>query len=117
MITIEQIEALGIGIAPIDTRVQLETEAAIDWMKNNTTLNLDINNPDTFPAGAKLFILSYFDIDMMRAGIASESIEGLSQSFRDIDKSAALWGLAEQYLSEYLKGGQVKFISASQRWQ
>ena len=117
MITIEQIEALNLGVAPIDTRVQLETEAAIDWMKNNTTLELDINDPETFPAGAKLFIISYFDIDMIQAGIASESIEGLSQSFRDIDKSAALWGLAEQYLSEYLKGGQVKFVSASSRWK
>ena len=117
MLTDAQIEALELGINAIDTRTRLEIESAINWINTNTTLELDPDNPDTFPAEAKLFIIAYADLNSLRVGVVSESIEGLSQTFKDVNKAQSLWDLAEQYLSSYLKNGNVEFIPAISRWE
>lgn len=116
MITKEQIEALALGISPIDDRTCLEVEAAIDWINSNTSLKLDIQNISTFTAKSKLFIIAYIDLDMIGNGVISESIEGLSQSFSSNSKFNTLWDLAEYYLDDCLIS-KVRFVCSNKRYK
>ncbi len=116
MITPADIEVLGLGISPIDERVCLEVEAAIEWVNANTTLKLDISDLNTFSAQSKLFIIAYIDICMISNGVQSESIEGLSQSFSGNSKFNMIWDLAEHYLGEHLIS-KVKFVKAQKRFK
>lgn len=114
----QQIELLRLGIAPIDDRVILIVESGLEWVKANTTLDFDINNDEdlkALPSTVRLFLTKFFDVQMISAGVASESIEGLSQSFDTSDKSAMIWQFAEELLSPYLKS-RVRFISAQRRF-
>ena len=113
-----QIELLHLGIAPIDDRAILIVESGLEWVKENTTLEFDMNNDNdlaALPSVVKLFIVKFFDVQMISGGISSESIEGLSQSFDTSDKSALIWQFAEELLSPYLKG-RVRFVSAKNRF-
>lgn len=114
MLTKEQIESLKLGIAPIDDRAILTISAGIEWIAQNTTI--DTADLENLPASAKLFLTKYFDIQRIKAGVTSQSIEGLSQSFDTSDKSAMIWQFAEELLSGYLKS-RVQFISAQKRWR
>ena len=117
--TKEQIEILKLGIAPVDDRTILIVESALEWVQNNTTLEFDINNDDdlkALPSCVRLFITKYFDVNMISAGVSSESIEGLSQSFDTTDKSALIWQFAEELLYPYLKS-RVRFVSAKKKWR
>lgn len=116
--TKQQIELLRLGIAPIDDRVTLIVESGLEWVKNNTTLNFDMNNDEdlkSLPSCVRLFLVKFVDIQMISAGVTSESIEGLSQSFDTGNKSALIWQFAEELLSPYLKSC-VRFVSAKKRW-
>lgn len=116
--TEEQVKKLKLGIAPINDYTVLLTESALHWVKDNTTLDFDYNNDGDLaklPAPVKLFIIRYFDIMSTSGGVASESIEGLSQSFVS-DKTAALWQYAEELLSEWIKP-RVRFVSAQRKWR
>ena len=116
--TDKQIELLRLGIAPIDDRVILIIESGLEWVKANTTLDFDINNDEdikALPSSVRLFLTKFFDVQMISAGVASESIEGLSQSFDTSDKSALIWQFAYELLRPYLKNG-VCFISAQRRF-
>jgi hypothetical protein len=117
--TKEQIEILKLGIAPIDDRTILIVESALEWVQHNTTLEFDINNDEdlkALPSCVRLFIIKYFDVNMISAGVSSESIEGLSQSFDTTDKSALIWQFAEELLYPYLKS-RVRFVSAKKKWR
>lgn len=117
--TSQQVESLNLGIAPIDTRTTLIVESGLDWVLHNTTLKFDKENEDelkALPACVRLFLVKFFDVQMLGTGISSESIEGLSQSFDTSDKSAMLWQFAEELLGEYLIS-RVRFVSATSRWQ
>ncbi len=116
--TTQQIELLRLGIAPIDDRAMLIVESGLEWVKNNTTLKFDMNNDEdlkSLPSCVRLFLVKFFDVQMISAGVTSESIEGLSQSFDTGDKSAMIWQFAEELLSPYLKSS-VRFVSAKKRW-
>ena len=116
--TAQQIELLHLGIAPIDDRVILIVESGLEWVKANTTLEFDMNNDDdliALPSAVKLFLVNFFDVNMTSAGVSSQSIEGLSQSFDNSDKSALVWQYANELLSPYLKS-QINFIPAQKRW-
>lgn len=116
--TIEQVDVLRLGIAPIDNRIVLIVESGLEWLKENTTLEFDINNDSdlkALPASVRLFLTRFVDINMLSVGVTSESIEGLSQSF-DTDKTALIWQSAEELLSPYLKS-RVRFVSAKSRWK
>ncbi len=116
--TAQQIELLHLGIAPIDDRVILICESGLEWVKANTTLEFDINNDNdltALPSVVKLFLVKFFDVNMLSTGVSSESIEGLSQSFDTSDKSAMIWQYATELLSPYLKSG-ISFIPAQRRW-
>ena len=116
--TTQQIELLHLGIAPIDDRTKIIIESGLEWVKDNTTLEFDMNNDDdliALPSVVKLFLIKFFDVNMLSVGVASESIEGLSQSFDTSDKSAMIWQYAEELLSPYLKS-RIKFVTAQRKW-
>lgn len=116
--TIEQIESLNLGIQ-IDEKTMLIVESALEWVKENTTLEFDIEDIEdikALPKSVRLFILKFFDIQTLSTGISSESIEGLSQSYDTSDKSTMLWQFAEELLGAWLKS-RIKFVSAGKRWK
>ena len=116
--TVEQVELLKLGISPIDDRVILIVESGLEWVKQNTTLEFDVNNDEDLKAlqpCVRLFLTKFFDVQMLNVGVASESIEGLSQSFNNDDKSALIWQFATELLSPYLKS-RIKFIPAQRRF-
>lgn len=117
--TNQQVENLKLGIAPIDDRVILIVESALEWIKTNTTLEFDIEKDEdlkALPSCAKLFISKFFDVQMLSVGVASESIEGLSQSFDTSDKSAMIWQFANELLAPYLKS-RIRFVAAESKWR
>lgn len=117
--TKEQIELLHLGIAPIDDRTILIVESGLDWVKENTTLEFDTKNEadlKALPSCVRLFITKFFDVQMLSVGVASESIEGLSQSFDTSNKSAMIWQFAEELLYPYLKS-RIRFVAAKRQWR
>lgn len=101
-----------------DAVALLQAESAFDWMLANTTLAFNKDDAESIkalPACAKLFVVKYSEAMSLREGVASQSIEGLSQSFKATDKSTALWQLANSLLGDYLKS-QVRVIPAKRRW-
>ena len=114
MLTKEQIESLKLGISPIDEKAILIISAGVEWIGNNTTI--DTSDVSKMPASACLFLVKYFDIQKLKTGVASQSIEGLSQSFNTGATSTLVWQAAEELLSGYLKS-RVQFVSAQKRWR
>ena len=115
--TSEKVAKLELGIFPIDTRTVLTIETGIDWVLKHTTLEFDKENEDdlkALPPCVKLFLLDFCDIQDLGIGVASESIEGLSQSFNG-DKDTLLWQSAERLLDGYLKP-RIRFVSAQKKW-
>lgn len=116
--TKEQVELLKLGIMPIDDRVILIVESALDWVSDNTTLDFDKNQDEDLKnllPCVRLFILKFFDVQMLSAGVTSESIEGLSQSFDSGDKNDLVWQFAEELLYPYLKS-RVRFVPAERKY-
>lgn len=114
MITLKQFEECGITISK-----ELEGNAALEYIANNTTLTIDLNDVETvkaLPFSARLFIQKYEEVSSASSIVASESIEGLSQSFKTSDKKALIDDLANTYLDEWLKG-KIRFIPATKRWK
>ena len=118
MLTANHVEALKLGIAPIDDRTILLVESALNWVLNNTTLKFDYTDYDELaklPANVRLFAVRYIDVMSMQAGVTSESISGLSQSFNTSEKSSIIWQYAEELLGDLLCS-RVRFVSAVKRW-
>ena len=114
MITLEQFKECGITIIK-----ELEGNAALEYIANNTTLTVDLEDVETvkaLPFSAKLFVQKYEEVSSASSTIASESIEGLSQSFKTSDKKALIDDLANTYLNDWLKG-KIRFIPARNRWK
>lgn len=88
-------------------------------MKNHTVLKFDIGNEKDLQelgANVRLFIVKYVEIMRLRAGITSESISNLSQSFDTSDRGALIRQAAEELLSDELVT-DVRFTSAGKRWR
>lgn len=116
--TNEHIEALDLGISPIDNRTILIIETGLDWVQSNTTIEFDKNSTEdlkALPPCVRLFLIKYFDIQTMPVGVSSESISGMSQSF-NADKNALVWDSATDVLGDYLKS-HVRFVTAKKRWR
>lgn len=117
--TKSQVESLKFGIEPVDDRTILLIESGLNWINENTTLNIDCTSDEqlrSLSANVKLFLMTYCDIMTMPIGISSESIEGLSQSF---DTSKSRSDLLLQYAKELLGGvmkSQMSFAVAKKRW-
>ena len=114
----EELVNAGIPISGADPASVLRAEAAFDWMLENTTLvfdKQDIASIEALPACAKLFVEQYSDVIKRRSGVASQSIEGMSQSFHETDKATELWQIANSLLGKYLPS-QVQVFPAKRRW-
>lgn len=114
MIKLEEFKASGVAVSN-----ELIGNAALEYISENTTLTVDLNDVTTLealPFAAKLFIIRYDEIMSASSVVASESIEGLSQSFNVGNKSDKIEDLANTLLSKYLKG-RIQFIPATRRWQ
>ncbi len=111
MLTKEQAEKLN----PDSGGSLLQIESALEWLKNNTTLEPDYENLDALPAAAKLFITKFIEIMSIAPGIQSESAEGLSQSFSSADKTALISEYADGLLGNLLKS-KARFVAAKRRW-
>lgn len=117
--TDKQVENLKLGIEPVDARSILLIESAFNWINDNTTLSIDYNDDQALSKlspNVKLFVLKYFDLMTLPTGVASESIEGLSQSYNTTNKSDLLWQYATELLGNYLKS-QMTFTCAKRRWK
>lgn len=104
---------------PIDTNnaeTAVMVEAALDWVERNTTLV--INRESELPSNVKLFVVKFCDLMGQTAGVASESLGGMSQSF---SVSAGGTGLLLSDLAKQLFGsaykGRNRFVSAVNRWK
>lgn len=97
----------------------LITRSALEWLSENTTIPVDLNDPDAtipLPARAQLFVQKYAQLMNRSPGVISQSIEGLSQSFdASGDVTANVWALARALLMGDLKS-QVKVTPAKRRW-
>lgn len=116
--TAEELIAAGIPLSGKDALTVLRAEAALDWMLEYTTLEFSKNEVETLaalPSCAKLFVVKYGELLRTKQGVASESIEGMSQSFHESDQSALLWRLANTLLGQYIKS-QVRVFPARRRW-
>lgn len=116
--TIEQVDSLRLGIAPIDNKVVLIIESGIEWINRNTTLQINMNSDEELKglsASVKLFLSEFFDIKMLGIGVTSESIEGLSQSFSQEKKEQMIWDSAYTLLGDVVKS-RVRFVTAQKRW-
>lgn len=118
MMSAEQLTAAGIPVSNNATAV-LFAEAALEWMQEHTTLHIDKADAaaiEALPACAKLFVVKYTEAITHRAGVTSQSIEGMSMSFDASENATSLiWGLANTLLRGYLKS-QVRVTPARRRW-
>lgn len=116
---VEQVKSLNLGIDPVDARTVLIIESGLEWILNNTTLEFDITNIEeikALPSSVKLFLIKFLDVNDISAGVASESIESLSQSFKTDRTEDLIWDYAYQLLYPYLKS-RVRFVAAEKRWK
>lgn len=103
---------------PIDTtdaETAIMVDSAIKWVKENTTLEID---PEAeLPSEVKLFVIKFCDLMSVTAGVSSESLGGMSQSFSLTGGTAqALSDLASQLFGSAYRG-RNRFISAKSRWK
>ena len=114
----EKLIAAGIPLPSDDAASVLRAEAAFDWMLEHTTLQFDkadMESIEALPACAKLFVEQYADVIKRRVGVASQSIEGMSQSFSTTDKSSEIMQIANSLLGAYMKS-PVRVSPARKRW-
>ena len=112
------LNAAGIPVPHGNPTALLQAEAAIEWMAANTALTFDKDDQasiNALPACAKLFVVKYSELMNLRAGVASQSIEGLSMSFNTASHDIMVWQLARNLLQGYLKS-QVSVYPAKRRW-
>lgn len=112
------LNAAGIPVRD-DAMEVLRAEAALDWMQEHTTLRIDKADAAALaalPACAKLFVMRFGEVMRRKAGVTSQSIEGMSQSF-DANEStvSAIWAQASTLLGGYIKS-QVRVTPAQRRW-
>lgn len=115
MIKLDDFREAGINISD-----ELAGNAALEWVQNKTTLEVDLEDPLTvkaLPNLAKMFVMRFVEITTQSIGISSESIEGMSQSFRDNTDVATLLSLqADELLEQWLIDSGVRFVGATARW-
>lgn len=116
--TVEALNAAGIPIAKGNALAVLTAEAALDWMQEHTTLEFkkeDAESLKALPSCAKLFIVKYGETISLKQGVASQSIEGMSMSFHEGNRTSQIMQLANTLLGPYMKS-QVRVFPAKRRW-
>ena len=102
---------------PIDTSdagTSIMVETALDWVEANTTLEID--REAELPSNVKLFVVKYCELLSQTAGVTSESLGGMSQSFSTGGTGLALADLAAQIFGSAYKG-RNRFVAARGRWR
>ena len=115
--TAAEYTAVGIPVADNPLAI-LKVEAALDWMKENTTLKIDEGSAESIsalPSCAKLFVVQFTELLSIKQGVASQSIEGLSMSYFESNQNTKIWQLANTLLKGYIKS-QVRVFPAKRRW-
>ena len=112
--TQSQLESLKLGLPGNDSTL-LMVEGALAWVEGNTSYTFDYESLENTPANVRLFIVKFVECMSMSAGVASESIDGLSQSFNSNTADKLLWNYAESLLSGWLKPS-CTFVQAVSRW-
>ena len=119
MIDTEFLSAAGIPISGNNPIALLHAEAALDWMQEHTTLKFDKADAASvaaLPACAKVFVVKFAETMRIKAGVTSQSIEGLSQSFDASENiSSLILQLARALLGNYMQS-QVRVFPARGRW-
>lgn len=105
----------GIPLDPKDPETAVMIDAALKWIQDNTTLELD---PEAeLPSNVKLFIVKFTQLFSQPSGVASESLGGMSQSFSTSGGTAFLLSdLASQLFGAAYKG-RNRFIPLKSRWK
>lgn len=118
--TADDIKYIGIPLNNITELTIIQICSALEWVLNNTNLDFDINDIEQLKAlsnGVKLFILKYIEVMSITAGISSESIEGLSQSFSDMDKEKLIRQYAKTFLGECYNKSSLKYVPCHEIWR
>ncbi len=111
--TSKEIQGLNLGIDESDSKAVLSVETAIEWLAENTTL--DMTDLENLPAAARLFISKFCEITSLQSGVSSESIESLSQTFTQTSKNDMIWDIAETLLGDYIKC-KIRFVAAERKF-
>lgn len=107
-------ENLANKFLPSDTTDELFVSSALEWLEENTTI--DVEDEETFPESAKLFVFKYVEVMKSNGTVASESIAGMSQSFTTKALQDQIWELAYALLGPWLKS-QVVFKASTRKWE
>ena len=114
--TLEEFKALTL---PVEDSDQLYVESGLEWLQDNTTLEMDLADPETIkqlPASARLFLVKYCEVLNRETGITSETVGPMSQSFSSDSVAKQTANLAKQFLKPWLKP-EVMFIPCRRRWR
>lgn len=114
--TAEEFKSLGL---PVPDSAQLYVEAGLEWLRDNTTLKLDLTDMETIkalPSSARLFLVKFCEICERDTRIASESVGPMSQSFTTDSAAKQTAALARQLLKAWLRSN-VQFLPCQRRWR
>ena len=116
MVEKAQVESLSLNL-PTDPESLLLVENALNWIEENTSVNVNRNDLSANPATVQLFMVKYVGVMQLPDGVTSESAGGLSQSFANTDKTDLLLKIASSIFGENtVTGGKVRFVSANSVW-
>lgn len=98
------------------TLAELTRDSAIEWLKQNTTLELpDEPTDENLTPTVKLFILKFGEVLMLPGGVTSESLAGASQSFM-ANATGLLKAYARELFGADVVAGDVSFTPAVRAW-
>lgn len=113
--TAEEFKGLGL---PLPASAQLYAEAGLEWLRDNTTLEINLTDMETvkaLPSSARLFLVKFCEVCAQDVTVASEAVGPMSQSFKTDSVAKQTADLARQLLKAYLKPN-VTFIPCRRRW-
>lgn len=114
--TAEEFASLNL---PVPASSQLYVEAGLEWLRDNTTLNLDpvdIESVKALPSSARLFLVKFCEVCSQDIRVTGESVGPMSQSFTTDSVSRQTAALARQLLKAWLKS-DVRFLPCTRRWR
>lgn len=108
-------DAMGLPLDTSDKEVAIMVDAALSWISENTTLNIDPSKE--LPSNVKLFIIKFCDLLTPTVGVASESLGGMSQSFSTSGGTGFLIADLASQLFGSAYNGRNRFVAAQNRWK
>ena len=114
--TLEEFRELNL---PVEDSDQLYVESGLEWLRDNTTLEMDLADLEAIkqlPASARLFLVKYCELLNRDMGIISENVGPMTQSFSSDSVTKQAANLAKQILKPWLKP-EVTFIPCRRRWR